>query len=70
MLLSEVLLSDYILEDLRRVLPRLAHRHGLIATEMSDLVDIMPIQAELITPYLGSIRTCATTRVDRCCILR
>ena len=25
----EVVLSDYIIEELRRVLPRLSHRHGL-----------------------------------------
>ncbi|MHB1580568.1 MAG: PIN domain-containing protein, partial [Acidithiobacillus sp.] len=31
----EVLLSDYILDELRRVLPRLAHRHGLTVAEMS-----------------------------------
>ncbi len=40
----EVLLSDYILDELRRVLPRLAHRHGLTVAEMSDLVDILAIQ--------------------------
>ncbi len=36
----EVLLSDYILDELRRVLPRLAHRHGLTVAEMSDLVEV------------------------------
>lgn len=46
----EVLLSDYILDELRRVLPRLAHRHGLSATEIDDLVDILSIQAEIIAP--------------------
>jgi len=46
----EVLLSDYILEELRRVLPRLAHRHGLSDTEIGDLVDILSIQAEVIEP--------------------
>jgi len=46
----EVLLSDFILSELRRVLPRLAHRHGLSATEMDDLTDILAIQVELIEP--------------------
>ncbi len=49
----EVLLSDYILDELRRVLPRLAHRHGLTVAEMGDLVDILAIQAELIAPWPG-----------------
>ena len=49
----EVLLSVYILEELRRVLPRLAHRHGLSAAEMGDLVDILSIQAEVIEPLPG-----------------
>lgn len=50
----EVLLSDYILDELRRVLPRLAHRHGLSASEIDDLVDALSIQAELIQPAPGS----------------
>lgn len=44
----DVFLSDYILEELRRVLPRLAHRHSLTDNEMEDLVDVLAIQAELI----------------------
>ena len=46
----DVLLSDYILDELRRVLPRLAHRHGLTAAEIDDLVDVLSIQAEIIAP--------------------
>lgn len=46
----EVLLSDYILEELRRVLPRLVHRHGLSEPEMNDLIDILAIQAEIVQP--------------------
>lgn len=46
----DVLLSDYILEELRRVLPRLAHRHGLTAGEIDDLVDALSIQVEVIEP--------------------
>lgn len=46
----DVLLSAYILEELRRVLPRLAHRHGLNLAEIDDLVDALSIQAEIIEP--------------------
>jgi putative PIN family toxin of toxin-antitoxin system len=46
----EVLLSAYILAELRRVLPRLAHRHGLSEPEVEDLVDALSIQAELLEP--------------------
>lgn len=50
----DVLLSVYILEELRRVLPRLAHRHGLTAAEIDDLVDVLSIQAEVIEPLPGA----------------
>lgn len=46
----EVVLSAYILDELRRVLPRLAHRHGLTAAEIEDLVDALSIQAEVVEP--------------------
>ena len=46
----DVLLSAYILEKLRQVLPKLAHRHGLTAAEIDDLVDVLSIQAEIIDP--------------------
>jgi len=46
----ELLLSDYILDELRRVLPRLAHRHGLTGAETDNLVDTLSIQAEIIEP--------------------
>jgi putative PIN family toxin of toxin-antitoxin system len=46
----DVLLSAYILDELRRVLPRLAHRHGLTSAEIDDLVDALSIQAEVIEP--------------------
>lgn len=46
----EVLLSVYILEELRRVLPRLANRHGLTSAEIEDLVDALSLQAEIIEP--------------------
>lgn len=51
----DVLLSDFILDELRRVLPRLAHRHGLTEAEIEDLVDILSIQAELIQPTPDSV---------------
>lgn len=46
----EVLLSVYILEELRRVLPRLVQRHGLTSAEIEDLVDALSLQAEVIEP--------------------
>lgn len=48
----EVVLSVFILDELRRVLPRLTHRHGLSPAEIDDLVDILSIQAEVIEPAL------------------
>jgi putative PIN family toxin of toxin-antitoxin system len=50
----EVLLSTYLLDELRRVLPRLAHRHGLTPAEIDDLVDALSIQAELVEPDAGA----------------
>jgi len=46
----DLLLSAYILDELRRVLPRLAHRHGLSGAEIDDLVDALAIQAEIVEP--------------------
>lgn len=48
----EVVLSGYILDELRRVLPRLAHRHGLSAHEIDDLIDALAIQAEVVEPEI------------------
>lgn len=50
----EVLLSAYILDELRRVLPRLAKRHGLALVEIDDLVDALSIQAAVIDPLPGT----------------
>lgn len=50
----EVLLSPYILDELRRVLPRLTHRHGLAALEIEDLIDTLAIQAESVEPQAGA----------------
>lgn len=50
----EVLLSPYILDELRRVLPRLAHRHRLTPAEIDDLVDALSIQSEVVEPLPGA----------------
>lgn len=47
----EVVLSDFIIEELRRVLPRLSHRHGLTSLEIDDLLDILSIQGEILEPH-------------------
>lgn len=44
----EVVLSTFILDELRRVLPRLVGRHGLSNTEIDDLVDALSIHAEVL----------------------
>ena len=46
----EVVLSTFILEELRRVLPRLGHRHGLNAQQIDDLIDILSVKAEIVEP--------------------
>lgn len=48
----EVVLSDFILNELGRVLPRLNHRHGLTSAEIDDLLDILSIQAEVLEPQV------------------
>ena len=49
----DLVLSNYILDELRRVLPRLVHRHGLGAEEIDDLVDALAIQVDLVEPELS-----------------
>jgi putative PIN family toxin of toxin-antitoxin system len=46
----EVVLPTFILEELRRVLPRLAHRYGLNAQQIDDLIDILSVKAEIVEP--------------------
>jgi putative PIN family toxin of toxin-antitoxin system len=46
----EVVLSNYILDELRRVLPKLAHRHGLNADAIDDLIDTLALQVDLVEP--------------------
>jgi putative PIN family toxin of toxin-antitoxin system len=50
-----VLLSACILDELRRVLPKLGHRHGLSPAEIEDLVDALSIQAEVIEPVATDV---------------
>lgn len=37
---------------MRRVLPRLGHRHRLAPAEIDDLLDILSIPAEILTPHV------------------
>jgi putative PIN family toxin of toxin-antitoxin system len=46
----DVVLSHFILEELRRVLPRLRQRHGLSDADIADLVDCLAFEAELVEP--------------------
>jgi len=46
----DLVLSSFILEELRRVLPRLVARHGLTQNEIDDLIDTLSIQAEMLDP--------------------
>lgn len=46
----EVVLSHYILDELSRVLPRLNHRLKWQATDFTDLVEILALEAELVEP--------------------
>jgi putative PIN family toxin of toxin-antitoxin system len=50
----EVVLSDYILDELRRVLPKLTHRHGLNADAIDDLIDTLALQVDLVEPAPGN----------------
>lgn len=46
----QVTLSHYILDELRRVLPKLRARHGLSDDGIADLVDCLAFQADLVEP--------------------
>ncbi len=46
----QVSLSHYILDELRRVLPKLRSRHGLSDDAIADLVDCLAFQADLVEP--------------------
>ena len=43
-------LSHYILDELRRVLPKLRSRHGLSDDGIADLIDCLAFQADLVEP--------------------
>lgn len=46
----EVVLSNFILDELRRVLPRLQKRHSLTKSGIDDLVDSLAMLAEMMEP--------------------
>jgi putative PIN family toxin of toxin-antitoxin system len=46
----EVVLSQYILDELQRVLPRLNHRLGWSTQEIRDFVDSLAFLADLVEP--------------------
>ena len=46
----QVSLSHYILDELRRVLPKLRARHGLSDDGIADLVDCLAFEADLVEP--------------------
>lgn len=46
----EVVLSQYILDELQRVLPRLNHRLGWSSAEIRDFVDSLAFLADLVDP--------------------
>ena len=46
----DVVLSEYILDEIRQVLPRLNYRHAMTNTEIDDLVDILGFLAEVVAP--------------------
>jgi len=46
----ELLLSEYIIEEFRRVMPRLVHRHGLSSAEVDDLIESWMLQVDLLEP--------------------
>jgi uncharacterized protein len=48
--LVSVSLSEYILDELRRVMPKLKHRHGLSDAEIADFVDLLALQADIVVP--------------------
>ncbi len=68
-----VVLSPFSLEELRRTLPKLTHRHGLTAPAIDDLIDALAIRAEVINPDPmsdGELRDAADQPVAGCCAQR
>lgn len=54
----DLVLSNFILDELRRVLPRLSNRHGLSDNEIDDLVDILSLKVELVEPVKLDKKVC------------
>lgn len=46
----QVILSQYILDELKRVLPRLNHRLGWSSVEIAEFVDSLAFFADLVDP--------------------
>ncbi|MEX1213610.1 putative toxin-antitoxin system toxin component, PIN family [Saccharospirillum sp.] len=46
----DVVLSEYILDELRRVMPKLQHRHGMSIEAIDDLVDIVRFWVQTVEP--------------------
>ena len=61
----DVVLSNFILDELRRVLLRLRSRHGLTAAEINDLVDSLALLAETVEPQAGLLETALRDASDR-----
>jgi uncharacterized protein len=47
-----IILSHYILDELRRVLPRLNHRLGWSQQDVQDFIDSLAFLADLVEPSL------------------
>lgn len=73
----KVVLSPYILDELRRVLPRLRERHQMTDMQISELVDCLSFEVDLVEPdstvdvaltdpfdqkILGTLRVAQSTR--------
>lgn len=56
----EVKLSQYILDELQRVLPRLNNRLGWSSSEIREFVDSLAFLADLVDPVPASEHYCAT----------
>ena len=61
----DVVLSNFILDELRRVLLRLRSRHGLTAAEINDLVDSLALLAETVEPQAGLLETALRDASDQ-----
>ena len=46
----DLVLSDFILAELRRTLPRLVHRQGVTLPAINDLIDSLAVLADLVEP--------------------